>query len=122
MQVVFKAPLRFDAEGVAINRSVIERLANSNQDVVVDMADVELIDGSGFGAIAHLHKRLLRHKHTVRVINVDGQPRDLMARTGMLDVLTTRAPVVAGDAVVIAAVQVEPARRDVEIDQHKTAA
>ncbi|HRK18187.1 MAG TPA: STAS domain-containing protein [Hyphomicrobiaceae bacterium] len=106
MRFVFKAPQRFDADGVTANRTVIERLANSNGDVIVDMAEVELIDGSGFGALAHIHKRLARQKHSVTVVNVGGQPRDLMLRTGLLDVLGSRASaetLMTGDYVIVAA-------------------
>lgn len=103
MKVVFKAPERFDADGVAANRKIIERLAQSDDDVIVDMSQVELIDGSGFGAIAHLHKRLARQKHSVSVVNVGGQPRDLMAKTGMLDVLTAHVSIDKSMKVVVAA-------------------
>lgn len=106
MKFVFKAPQRFDADGVAANRTIIERLANSNGNVIVDMADVELIDGSGFGALAHIHKRLARQNHSITVVNVGGQPRDLMVRTGLLDVLGTPTSVealTAVDCVMVAA-------------------
>lgn len=119
MTQVFKPPVNFDAGGVASCRSEIEGLINAHGDVVIDMGRVQSIDGSGFGVIAYLYKRLVRAERTVALVNVAGEPRELLQKTGFLAVLN----VDAGFAVAAVLASAEQERDEmVLINSRQTAA
>lgn len=88
MPIQFKAPARFDAASVAGLRSDFERLAAAPDDVVVDMARTELLDGSGVGAMVFAFKRLSTKGLRLTIRNVSGQPLDLLNSSGLLRTLT----------------------------------
>lgn len=64
-----------DALTVPEIRSCVDTLVEEGrQDIVVDMAAVDLIDSSGVAVIVSLYKRVRAHGGTVKVINFRGQP------------------------------------------------
>ena len=68
-----------DAAYVARVRPHIERLAQADEDVVLDFSKVEFVDSSGLGALVFLHKRLVSKGHKLRVVGLRGQPLQLFA-------------------------------------------
>ena len=87
--ITFRAPRAFDAEAVALLKPDIDRLSRADADVVIDLGQTQHIDGSGFGAIAFVHKRLRARGLALSLAHVSGQPARLMAASGMLYSLTT---------------------------------
>ena len=74
MTKLYIAPEYFDAEGVIKNRPVLEELADSGDDIVVDMTEVKHLDCAGVGALSFLMKRLLPRGHQLRLVRIGGQP------------------------------------------------
>lgn len=76
-----------DAEGSLKLRPVLESLAKVNpasaRRVVLDLSAVELIDGSGIGAIAYLRKRLTVAGQSLDLSGVQGQPLALLSQLGL---------------------------------------
>ena len=66
-----------DAAYVSRVRPHIERLAQAEEDVVLDLSKVEFVDSSGLGALVFLHKRLVSKGHKLRVVGLRGQPLQL---------------------------------------------
>jgi anti-anti-sigma factor len=66
-----------DAAYVARVRPYIERLAQAEEDVILDFSKVEFVDSSGLGALVFLHKRLVSKGHKLRVVGLRGQPLQL---------------------------------------------
>ena len=68
-----------DAAYVSRVRPHIERLAQADEDVILDFSKVEFVDSSGLGALVFLHKRLVSKGHKLRVVGLRGQPLQLFA-------------------------------------------
>jgi anti-sigma B factor antagonist len=66
-----------DAVYVSRVRPHIDRLAQADEDVVLDLSKVEFVDSSGLGALVFLHKRLVSKGHKLRVVGLRGQPLQL---------------------------------------------
>jgi anti-sigma B factor antagonist len=66
-----------DAAYVSRVRPHIDRLAQADEDVVLDLSKVEFVDSSGLGALVFLHKRLVSKGHKLRVVGLRGQPLQL---------------------------------------------
>ena len=66
-----------DSAYVSRVRPHIERLAQAEEDVVLDFSKVEFVDSSGLGALVFLHKRLVSKGHKLRVVGLRGQPLQL---------------------------------------------
>ena len=79
------APEYFDAEGVIQGWPVLEELAESADDIVVDMASVIHLDCAGIGALSYLMKRLLPGGHQLRLICIGGQPARFLTDLQLLD-------------------------------------
>ena len=75
-----------DADGVRRSGQSVLALANSAGDVVVDLGAVSRLDSSGIGLLVHLHKRKLEANERFSVINVRGQPRELLGELRLLSV------------------------------------
>ncbi|MCP3870953.1 MAG: STAS domain-containing protein [Gammaproteobacteria bacterium] len=69
-----------DALGCDRLRPALERLVNAEQDrnVVLDLGQVSFLDSSGIGVMVFLYKRLKSKGRTLEIVNVQGQPRELM--------------------------------------------
>jgi anti-sigma B factor antagonist len=67
-----------DAAYVSRVRPQLERLAEADDDVVLDLSNVAFVDSSGVGALAFLHKRLVTKGHRLKVVGLRGQPLKLL--------------------------------------------
>ena len=77
-----------NADTVASWRATFETVAQSTaRRVVLDLAGVSAIDGSGLGAIAYLFKRLLARGRKLVVTSVAGQPLALLREMGLTELL-----------------------------------
>jgi len=88
MARVFKISGDMDAAAMKTQRPTIEVLAESGDDVVIDMSEVSFIDSSGVGAIVFLYKRLLESKHKLRLEKLSGQPLQLLTYLRLNDLVT----------------------------------
>ncbi len=69
-------------------RAAFETAAASNaRRVVLDLAGVQAIDGSGIGAISYLFKRLMSRGRKLVVSSVAGQPLKLLTELGLDSIL-----------------------------------
>jgi anti-anti-sigma factor len=75
-----------DASCVARVRPEIERLADSGDDVVLDLSKVEFVDSSGLGILVFLHKRLVSSGHKLKIVGLKGQPLQLFTNLHLLPV------------------------------------
>ncbi len=87
MPILFRAPQRLDAASIKSIRQDFEVLATAVDDVVIDMARTETLDGSGVGAMVFAFKRLSANGKRLSVRNVSGQPLDLLNEAGLLRTL-----------------------------------
>ncbi|WP_299016410.1 STAS domain-containing protein [uncultured Photobacterium sp.] len=69
----------FDAHIARQMEPEFESLSQTEKDeLVIDMTQVQFIDSCGIGAIVFLYKRLKSRGKKLRLLNVNGQPRQLM--------------------------------------------
>jgi len=69
----------FDAHIARKLEPEFESLSQTEQEeLVIDMTQVQFIDSCGIGAIVFLYKRLKSRGKKLRLLNVNGQPRQLM--------------------------------------------
>ncbi|PSU33103.1 STAS domain-containing protein [Photobacterium lutimaris] len=69
----------FDAHLARQMEPEFETLSQTdNDELIIDMTEVQFIDSCGIGAIVFLYKRLKSRGKTLRLLNVNGQPRQLM--------------------------------------------
>jgi anti-anti-sigma factor len=66
-----------DAAYVSRVKPHIDRLAQADEDVILDFTKVEFVDSSGLGALVFLHKRLISNGHKLKVVGLRGQPLQL---------------------------------------------
>jgi anti-anti-sigma regulatory factor len=74
MTKIYVAPEYFGADDVIKGRPLLEELAESAEDIVVDMTGVKHLDCAGVGALSFLMKRLLPSGHQLRLVSIGGQP------------------------------------------------
>jgi anti-anti-sigma factor len=76
-----------DAEGSLKLRPVLEAITAASlpgaQRVVLDLSQVETLDGSGVGAIAFLRKRLAAAGQSLELAGAHGQPLSLLCQLGL---------------------------------------
>jgi anti-anti-sigma factor len=77
-----------DAAGMRRLRADLERLAESEDDVELDLSRVDFIDSSGIGGIVFLYKRLRAGGHDLRLCRVRPQPRKLFHNLRMTHLLS----------------------------------
>ncbi len=75
-----------DASYVSRVRPHIERLAESGEDVILDLSKVEFVDSSGLGALVFLHKRLVSKGYKLKVVGLRGQPLQLFTNLHLVPV------------------------------------
>lgn len=92
--------MALDAAGASALRPTLESVALARAPrVVLDLSRVEMMDGSGIGAIAFLRKRLLAAGQAMEVVGAHGQPLALLRSLGLATVFgleETRRPFWAG--------------------------
>ncbi|WP_413111325.1 STAS domain-containing protein [Thaumasiovibrio sp. DFM-14] len=68
----------FDAHAAKELEATLTALSQTDmQDIVIDLSNVSFVDSCGIGAIVFLYKRLKSRGKTLRLLNVNGQPRQL---------------------------------------------
>ncbi|GAA05152.1 STAS domain-containing protein [Photobacterium leiognathi] len=69
----------FDAQRAKELEKEFDILSQTERmELVIDMTKVQFIDSCGIGAIVFLYKRLKSRGRRLRLLNVNGQPRELM--------------------------------------------
>lgn len=68
----------FDALAADRLRNQFDQIVSNEHHVILDFERVTFIDSSGIGAIVFLFKRLRVLDKTLKVINIQGQPLQLM--------------------------------------------
>lgn len=68
----------FDALAADSLRKKFDQIVESEYHVLLDFSRVTFIDSSGLGAIVFLFKRLRVFNKTLKIVNVQGQPLQLM--------------------------------------------
>ncbi|MCW8332055.1 STAS domain-containing protein [Photobacterium sp. SDRW27] len=69
----------FDAHVARQMEPEFESLSQTEEnELVIDMTQVQFIDSCGIGAIVFLYKRLKSRGKGLRLLNVNGQPRQLI--------------------------------------------
>ena len=78
MTIIFQGEL--DALGCIEVRTDMEKIVSTNdkKNIAIDMSNVSFIDSSGIGMIVFLYKRVKANQGTLQIINVQGQPQELM--------------------------------------------
>lgn len=86
--------VKIDCDLVAASMSgsigFFEQLALDPNDVVLDLRSVVNLDGSGLGALLHVFKRKRAHGATLSLVNVSGQPRQILNELKVLALLEYR--------------------------------
>lgn len=67
-----------DAIGAGSLREQLEKLAELDRDLVLDLSGVSFLDSSGVGAIVFLFKRVLARGHRMSLAAARGQPLELL--------------------------------------------
>lgn len=87
MNTIVKIDCDLVAASLTESTAFFERLAMERTDVVLDLRNVAAIDGSGLGALLHVFKRKRAHGAKLSVVNVSGQPQQLLAELKVLPLL-----------------------------------
>lgn len=87
MEKLISIECDLDAMSVGAVRPFFERLAEDPSDVVLDLRAVGRMDGSGLGALMHVFKRKTASGAKLWVVNVGGQPRDMLNSLKVLPLL-----------------------------------
>lgn len=77
-----------DASAMADMKGLFEEIAQSDEDVRLDMRNVEFIDSSGIGGLVFLFKRLRMAARRLEVVNLEGQPRKLFMQLNLTFLLS----------------------------------
>jgi anti-sigma B factor antagonist len=73
-----------DAAYVSRVRPYIDRLAQADEDVILDFSKVEFVDSSGLGALVSLHKRLIINGRKLKIVGLRGQPLQLFTNLHLI--------------------------------------
>lgn len=87
MEHVYLATADLTAAGIKANLQAFPELATQKRDVRIDLSAVDVIDGSGIGALAFLYKRLRSAGCRVVLINVRTQPLRMLNKLGIDKIL-----------------------------------
>ena len=77
-----------DASAMSDMKSLFEEIAQSDEDVRLDMRNVDFIDSSGIGGLVFLFKRLKMAARRLEIINLDGQPKRLFLQLNLAFLLS----------------------------------
>jgi len=77
---IIKLHGEMDALGCTHIRTELEQITNSDSEtnVVINMDQVKFLDSSGVGLIVFMYKRLKAKGRTLEIVDVHGQPQELM--------------------------------------------
>ena len=78
--LVIKLSGELDALGSNQVRPDLETITEDKtiQEVTLDLGEVTFLDSSGIGAIVFMYKRVKAGNRTLKLVEVDGQPRELI--------------------------------------------
>lgn len=77
-----------DGEGVAnLRPQLMAVVSGPARDLLADLSGVTVIDGSGIGVLAFLHRRLTAAGRKLGVCGAQGQPRDCLQDLGLTRML-----------------------------------
>lgn len=79
-----------DASAMADMKAIFKEMANSAEDVCLDMRNVEFIDSSGIGGVVFLFKRLRMAARKLEIANLGGQPRKLFIQLNLSFLLSDK--------------------------------
>ena len=79
-----------DASAMADMKDLFEEIAQSHEDVRLDMRNVEFIDSSGIGGVVFLFKRLRMAARKLEIANLRGQPRKLFIQLNLSFLLSDK--------------------------------
>jgi len=103
MNTIVKIETDLDAANVGQTVEFFEQLAADSNDVVLDLCSVAKIDGCGMGALLHVFKRKSALGAKLSLVNVSGQPRQVLTELKVLSLLEY-----SGDATAFEQIQVVP--------------
>ncbi len=69
--------------GIRRHQDLFEQLATAKESVTIDMSKVTFLDGSGVGAMVYVKRRLNANGLDVNVINISGQPYEVLNDLGL---------------------------------------
>lgn len=95
MTIALKMNKDMDAMTMADMRDVFDDLANANENVMLDLADVSFIDSSGIGGLVFLYKRLFARGYRLHLTAVGGQPLRLLSHLRMDELIAKGSEAVA---------------------------
>ncbi|MEP2944417.1 MAG: STAS domain-containing protein [Hyphomicrobiales bacterium] len=95
MSRVLKIEDDMDAATMADMREIFDKLADTQENVELDMKGVEFIDSSGVGGLVFLYKRLLSSGFKLTIHNISGQPLRLLTHLRMQGLIASNQEGVA---------------------------
>jgi anti-anti-sigma factor len=102
---------RFDADGIAQHRALLQSLAaDADCDVYLDLSQVASLDSAAIGIIAFIFKRLAGNRRRLMLVGPRGQPKRLLELLRLDRVIAVREAAPA-DPVPIADIPAEARRR-----------
>lgn len=87
MTTMISIGVELDADGLSSSKHIFEQIASDSADVVLDLRRVNRMDGSGLGALMHVMKRKAANGAKLWVVNVNGQPRDMLSDLKVLSMI-----------------------------------
>lgn len=87
MPVTYKMADDMDADFMASIRLDLEKLADGDEDVVLDVSDVTFIDSSGIGGTVFLYKRLATQGRKLKLRGLAGQPLQMLRYLRLTELL-----------------------------------
>ncbi len=93
MNRVYVVKADLNAAGVKTTLPMFSELASQKTDVIIDLSEVEFIDGSGIGALAFIYKRLRSVGCDVKLINVRDRPLSVLKRLGLTNLLLSASSI-----------------------------
>ncbi len=77
-----------DTHAIQLLEPHLRALSQSEQsEIIIDMTKVNFIDSSGIGAIVFLYKALKARGREIRLMNVSGQPKEMINMLGINKVI-----------------------------------
>jgi anti-anti-sigma factor len=83
MRGLAKIDFEMDIDGVGPRQAWFHELGDQPGNLVIDLAGVTRLDGSGLGALVHVHKRKRANGFAIELANVNGQPRAMLEEFGL---------------------------------------
>lgn len=90
MPLAIKMPIELDATMMTQLKPQFEDLANSRENVTLDLSQVENLDSSGIGGIVFLYKRLVAAGYQLSVTGAHDQPLHLLTALQLNDILKSK--------------------------------